>query len=77
MNISHDQIIQSSEILQCREYRLKQRHEFLKLLGKAQYDPSKDLYISLKRLVEGTDAEFAMDAAKVSYVKFEQFLRQL
>lgn len=77
MDISHEQIVKSSEILQCREHRVKQRHEYLKLIGKAQYDPTKDLYVSLKRLIVGTDAEFAMDVANTSLDKFESFLRQL
>lgn len=77
MKISHDQIIESSAILQHREHRIKQRHEFLELIGKAQYDPTKDLYVSLTQLVEGTDSEFAMNVAKTSYSKFETFLRQL
>lgn len=77
MKLSHDQLIKFSEILQCREFRIKQRNEFLELLGKAQYDPTKDLYISLKQLVEGSDAEFAINVAKMPYDKFETFLRQL
>lgn len=77
MKISHDQIVKSSAVLQHREHRIKQRHEFLQLLGKAQYDPTKDLYISLTQLVEGNDNEFAMDVAKVSYSQFDKFLRQM
>lgn len=77
MKISHDQIVKSSGILQHREHRIKQRHEFLKLIGKAQYDPTKDLYVPLIQLVEGNDAEFAMNVAKTSYKQFDTFLRQL
>lgn len=77
MKISHDQIVKSSAVLQHREHRIRQRHEFLQLIGKAQYDPTKDLYVSLTQLVDGTDSEFAMNVAKTSYSKFEAFLRQL
>lgn len=77
MKLSHDQILKFSGILQCREHILKQRHEFLKLIGKAQYDPTKDLYVSLKDLIGCTDMEFAIDVAKTSYAKFETFLRNL
>lgn len=77
MKISHDQIVKSSAILQHREHRIKERHEFLQLIGKAQYDPTKDLYISLTQLVEGNDSEFAMNVANTSYSQFEKFLRQM
>ncbi|KAJ6631717.1 Transcription termination factor 3, mitochondrial [Pseudolycoriella hygida] len=77
MKISHEQIVQSSEILQFREHKIKQRHEYLKLLGRAQYDPTKDLYVSLSKLVHGTDSEFAMDVANTSLREFEMFLRQM
>lgn len=77
MQISHDEIVKSSSILQFREHRIKQRHEFLKLIGKAQYDPTKDLYVSLTQLVAGTDVEFALNVAKTSYSQFETFLRQM
>lgn len=77
MKISQDQIVKSSTILQHREHRIKQRHEFLKLIGKAQYDPTKDLYVPLTQLVAGTDSEFAMNVAKTSYSQFETFLKQL
>lgn len=77
MEIPQEEILKWSGILQLREHRLKQRHEFLKLIGRAQYDPTKDLYVSLKALCVGTDEEFAMNVAKTAYKKFENFLRQL
>ncbi|XP_037042800.1 transcription termination factor 3, mitochondrial [Bradysia coprophila] len=77
MGISHEQIVKSSGVLQSREHIIRQRHEFLKLIGRAQYDPTKDLYVSLIELVVGTDQEFALNVAGTSYIKFETFLRQL
>lgn len=77
MNISHEQLCKSPEILYCREHRLQQRHGFLYQLGKAQYDPSKDLYVSFKSLVEGSDQEFCLNVAKTSYAAYEAFLRAM
>lgn len=75
MKISHEQLLQSPEILYTRAFRIKQRHEFLESLNRAQYDPWKDLYVSLKSLVEGTDAEFAVNVAKSTPKNFNAFLR--
>lgn len=77
MKLSHDQIVKSSHILHYREYKVKQRHEYLQLIGRAQYDPTKDLYVSPMQLVVGTDEEFAKNVANTSYEKFQSFLRQL
>ena len=43
---------------------MKQRHGFLTFLGKTQYDHKKNLYISLKSLVDGSDEEFVLDIAR-------------
>lgn len=77
MNISHHQIIQFPEVLISRLFRLKERHGFLNYLEKAQYDPSKELYVSLKRLVEGSDKEFVIEVAKSSMEEYNTFLRSL
>lgn len=76
MQIQHDQIVKFSGILLYRQHRVKDRHEFLKLIGKAQYDPTKDLYVSLQQLMEGSDTEFAMHVCKTTHTQFENFLRQ-
>lgn len=77
MKISHEQICKSPHVLNCRLFRLKQRHGFLNSLKKAQYNPLKDLYVSLKSLVEGTDEEFVLNVAKSSYLDYDKYLRTL
>ncbi|XP_062556204.1 transcription termination factor 3, mitochondrial [Armigeres subalbatus] len=77
MQVTHAEILKHPEILESRDHRTKQRHGFLKFLGKAQYDPSKDLYISLKTLVEGTDQEFVINTAKSSMQCFDDYLKTL
>ncbi|KAH8379764.1 hypothetical protein KR009_007008 [Drosophila setifemur] len=75
MGLPHAQIVQWPELLSSREFRLRERHEFLKLLGRAQYDPQKDLYISPKTIVEGNNFYFVRNVAKSDLETFELFLR--
>lgn len=77
MQVSHAEILKTPEILQSRDHRLKHRHGFLRFLGKAQYDPRKELYISLKSLVEGTDEEFVRDVAKSNMECYTSYLKTL
>ncbi|CAG2056079.1 unnamed protein product, partial [Timema podura] len=58
MNLPHERITLHPQVLGSRLFRTKQRHLFLKSLDRAQYDPLKPGYISLDRLVAGSDAEF-------------------
>ncbi|XP_050334221.1 transcription termination factor 3, mitochondrial [Bactrocera neohumeralis] len=75
MKLSHDMLIQFPEVLSSREFRLRQRHEFLVTLGRAQYDPEKDLYISPRDLVSGNDYHFVRNVAKSDLETYELFLK--
>lgn len=77
MGLTHNMIIQFPEVLTSREFRLRQRHGFLKMLGRAQYDPEKDLYISPKKVVEGTDYQFVQNVAKSDIKTYELYLKTL
>jgi mTERF domain-containing protein len=77
MKISHDKILQSPEILTSRKFRLRQRYEFLKFLGKAQFDETKPGYISFKSFVEGNDTEFILNVCKTSMETYDNFLKTL
>ncbi|XP_013099374.2 transcription termination factor 3, mitochondrial [Stomoxys calcitrans] len=75
MKLSHEMLLQQPEILASREFRLRERHEFLKMLGRAQYDPQKDMYISPKIMVEGNNFHFVRKIAKSDMETFELFLK--
>lgn len=75
MKLSHDMLLQQPEILTSREFRLRERHEFLKMLGRAQYDPEKDMYISPKSIVEGNNYQFVRNVAKSDMETYELFLK--
>ncbi|KAH8274554.1 hypothetical protein KR044_012186 [Drosophila immigrans] len=75
MGLSHKQIVQCPELLASREFRLRERHEFLKLLGRAQYDPQKDLYVSPIDVVQGNNFYFVRNVAKSDLETFDLFLK--
>uniref|UniRef100_A0A182T305 Transcription termination factor 3, mitochondrial n=1 Tax=Anopheles maculatus TaxID=74869 RepID=A0A182T305_9DIPT len=77
MKLSHAEILQTPDLLLTRDVRIKQRHGFLKFLGKVQYDPKKELYIPLKSLAVGTDEEFVTEVAKSNMECYNRFLKTL
>ncbi|XP_012254010.2 transcription termination factor 3, mitochondrial [Athalia rosae] len=77
MKLPHDIIAEQPHILTCRLHRLRQRHMFLVTQDRAQYDPQKPMYVSLKALVSKSDAEFSMDVAKTTVQIFNMFLKTL
>jgi mTERF domain-containing protein, mitochondrial len=77
MELSNGQILDVPNLLTTRLWRLKQRHEFLKFLGRAKYDPNEDLFVSPKTMVEGTDKDFVLNVAKSSLLDYNIFLKTL
>ncbi|XP_049545303.1 transcription termination factor 3, mitochondrial [Anopheles darlingi] len=77
MKLTHDQILKTPDLLLTRDFRIKQRHEFLKFLGKTQYDPKQELYIPLKSLAAGTDEQFVTEIAKSNMECYNRFLKTL
>lgn len=77
MEVPLETIVEFPEVLTCREFRIKQRYLFLKSLNKIQFDPKKPLYISLRDIIAGSDAEFSTRIAKSSIQAFNAFLKTL
>lgn len=75
MQLQHDFIVQIPQILFCRKTRLQQRHLFLVEMKRAQYDPSKPMYVSPLALVSGTDLDFCRDVAKTTVEIYNAFLK--
>lgn len=75
MEISHDRIVLEPQVMSSRLFRIKQRHEYLKYLNRAQYDPKLPNYISILKLVTGNDSEFCMNIAKTSVEMFNSYLK--
>ncbi|KAL2745076.1 hypothetical protein V1477_006493 [Vespula maculifrons] len=77
MKLSHQFILSQAYVLLCRKRRLEQRHTFLVQLGRAQYDPTKPLYVSLISLIGGTDNDFCQNVAKTSNDTYELYLKSI
>ena len=75
MQLQHDFIVRMPHILLCRKTRLQQRHLFLVEMKKAQYNPSKPMYVSPLALVSGTDVEFCRDIVRTSVDIYNAFLK--
>jgi len=56
---------------------IAERHQFLKSLGRAQYDPGKPQYVSPAALTEGSDVEFAEKVARSNIQLYNAFLKTL
>lgn len=77
IKIPHDIILKYPNSLLCRSFKVKQRHQFLCQLGRAQYDPQKENYIPIMALVEDTDVNFCNKYAKCNIENFNTFLKTL
>lgn len=77
MNIPLETIVKMPQVLTCREFKIKQRYQFLQKLGKVQFDPKQPNYISLISLISGSDGHFATEIAGSSSYAFNEFLKTL
>jgi mTERF domain-containing protein len=75
--MDHTTILKFPSVLTTRDFRLKQRHEFLRHLNHDQYDPKMPNYISPLDLIRDTDANFATHVAKSSVDLFNQFCKTM
>lgn len=75
MGINHDRLVLEPQVLSSRLFRIKQRHEYLKYLNRAQYDPTKPNYVSLLKLISGNDSDFCLNIAKTSVEMFNNYLK--
>jgi len=74
---SRDDLLVWPQVLRTRVFIMRQRHEFLKLIGRDQFDPTRENYVSMKLLVLGSDAEFCANVAKTSVKRYNDFLKTL
>lgn len=77
MKLPHEIMTKQAAILSCRLEKIRTRHEYLKALGKVQYDPTKPMYISPMSIVSGTDVDFCSNVAKTTVETYNMFLKSL
>ncbi|KAK1880579.1 Transcription termination factor 3 mitochondrial [Dissostichus eleginoides] len=77
MKVPHDLIAKFPQVLNCRFMRIRERHQFLEYLGKAQYNPDLPNYISLERLVIMPNDIFCTELALAKSADFSLFQKTL
>lgn len=77
IGFSHQDILAWPNVLRIRLMIIKPRHLFLKQLGRDQFDPKKENFVSLKSLALGRDVEFCEKFAKVPVQEFNDFMKTL
>lgn len=77
MKFSHDKILQNPQILNARLSRVKNRNEFLKLLGRNQFDEKQPRYVSPQALVASTDEDFVINICESTIEMYDNFLKTL
>ncbi|NP_001121256.1 uncharacterized protein LOC100158338 [Xenopus laevis] len=77
MGIPHHLIVKFPQVFNSKLLKIKERHLFLKFLGRAVYDPTKPNYVSLDKLTSSPDEIFCVEFAKASVQDYEQFLKTL
>lgn len=75
MQLTHKDLLLYPEIFQTRLFKLKQRHDFLVHLGRNQYDPKLELYVSPSALVTSSNREFVENIAKSCMEEYDKFLK--
>ena len=77
MGITRNQMLVWPSIFRTRPYIIRDRHLFLLALGRAQYDPCLENFVSLKVLGSSRDSEFCRNVAKCEEAEFHAFLKTL
>ncbi|XP_047239446.1 transcription termination factor 3, mitochondrial isoform X1 [Girardinichthys multiradiatus] len=77
MKVPNYLITKFPQVLNTKLLRLRERHQFLEYLGKAQYDPNLPSYISLDRLVSLPDEVFCTELASATLEDFYLFQKTL
>ncbi|XP_070778305.1 transcription termination factor 3, mitochondrial [Enoplosus armatus] len=77
MKVPHHLVAKFPQVLNAKYLRIRERHQFLEYLGKAQYDPTLPNYISLDRLVSLPDETFCTELASATLEDFYLFQKTL
>ncbi|XP_026202670.1 transcription termination factor 3, mitochondrial [Anabas testudineus] len=77
MKVPHHLIAKFPQVLNTKYLRIRERHLFLKYLGKAQYDPTLPNYISLDSLASLPDDAFCTNLASATLEDFYLFQKTL
>ncbi|MFH4980700.1 hypothetical protein AB6A40_007409 [Gnathostoma spinigerum] len=76
MGLSNSTIAKFPLAMRCSVSAIRRRHEFLKKLGRAQYDSSSPDCVSLPSLLHPSDKFFVTSIAKSYVVVYNEYLRK-
>lgn len=77
MKFSHVKILKNPELLHTRLTRMRNRHKFLKLLGRDQFDEKLPRYVSAQAFYSGTDEDFVVNVCESVMETYDNFLKTL
>ena len=77
MDIPHSLIVVFPSVFESSPIEIESRHRFLLKVDRAQYDPTKENYVSLKRLVAMKDDIFCIEIAQASLMEYYNFLKMI
>uniref|UniRef100_A0AC34FNA7 Mitochondrial transcription termination factor n=1 Tax=Panagrolaimus sp. ES5 TaxID=591445 RepID=A0AC34FNA7_9BILA len=77
MDIPNYLIVDYPCSLRCSVAAIRKRHDFLKRLNKAIYNPEVPGYVSLEKLLQPSDRKFAENVARVKLVDYNTFMKIL
>lgn len=77
MKMDYESVLRFPAVLTCRGFRIKQRHEFLCHLNRAQYDPKLPRYVSPLQIISDSDTYFAVHIARSSIQDFNDFCKTM
>ncbi|KAM5158455.1 transcription termination factor 3, mitochondrial isoform 1-T2 [Mantella aurantiaca] len=77
MEIPHNLITKFPQIFNSSLVKIKERHAFLSLLGRAIYDPTQPNYVSLETVAALPDDIFCKEVAKASVQDFDNFRKTM
>ncbi|XP_022657003.1 transcription termination factor 3, mitochondrial-like isoform X2 [Varroa destructor] len=71
----HEMIATVPKVLFCRDFRLKQRLEFLRHLDRAQFNPKLPAFVTPIQIATTSDEIFVTKVAKSTMEEFENFIK--
>ena len=77
MKIPHELICKYPDVFNRRYPLIESRHQYLKAIGRDQYDPKQPLYVPLSAFYLLEDDEFCDKYAKTNVQDFNSFLKTL
>uniref|UniRef100_A0A7E4ZVZ3 Transcriptional regulator n=1 Tax=Panagrellus redivivus TaxID=6233 RepID=A0A7E4ZVZ3_PANRE len=77
MNLPNERLVEYPLALRCSVAQIRRRHEVLKRVNKAIYDPELPGFVTLAALLQPSDKKFAERVARIRVEDYNRFLKTL